>query len=122
MGKCKDANDASFWGAFGKNMLGCLGIPASVLPNSKYENRMQTLSQLKSKLQGITDVMGLQWVQHAQQLEQEYLTYIQDSNALLYENMQYNDMIMRNEIALEQIEIYAIYILFFFIYLYLLYL
>ena len=83
---------------------------------------MQTLSDLKSKLQGITDVMGLQWVQHAQDLEQELLTYIQDSNALLYQNMQYNDMIMRNEIALEQIEIYAIYILFFFIYLYLLYL
>lgn len=121
MGKCNDANNASFWGAFGKNMLGCLGIPGSILPNSKYENRMQTLSELKSKLQGITDVMGLQWIQYAQEEEEQLLDIIQDNNALLYQTMQYNDMIMRNEIALEQIEIYAIYILFFFVYLYLLY-
>ena len=108
MGKCNDANNASFWGAFGKNMLGCLGIPGSILPNSKYENRMQTLSELKSKLQGITDVMGLQWIQYAQEEEEQLLDIIQDNNALLYQTMQYNDMIMRNEIALEQIEIRSI--------------
>lgn len=122
MGKCADASNADWWGQFGRNILGCFGIPSDAIKGSKLQNRIDTVNKLKTQLQNVTDVMGLEYIRLESETAQKYFDKTQAYNKYLYDNMNYNDILIKNEVALEQLEIVAIYVLFFIVYLYLLYL
>lgn len=83
---------------------------------------MDTVNKLKGQLQNVTDILGLKYIQLESDTAQAYFNEIQAYNKYLYDNMNYNDVLIKNEVALEQLEIIAIYVLFFIVYLYLLYL
>ena len=122
MGKCADASNADWWGQFGRNLLGCFGIPSDTIKGSKLQNRIDKVNDLKAQLQRVTEYMALQFIQLEGEISQSFMANVRAYNQLLYDNMNYNDIIIRNEVTLEQLEIIAIYILFFIVYLYLLYL
>lgn len=116
---CKDNSAGAWFGSFGQNFGAALGIPTSVMAGSVYQHRMEALNDLQAKYKSQMQSNIVQYCRVDSEIRKELYNVMDQNNKALQETCKYNDLIIKNNLELDQIEIVGIYALFMVIYLYL---
>jgi hypothetical protein len=120
MNYCEDNNDGyTYYGSFGESIASMLGVPKDSMPGTRYDNRMKALNELQIKYKTQMQTNIIDYCRLDSSSKSFCISNMNLTNQALQETVKYNDLIIKNNIELDQIEIVGIYALFLVIYLYL---